>query len=235
MDKNISIKMTILGLFLGVLSTQCIFSQAQAPAGPSQENTLPPDQADKPLLPEIEFEQLIAETKAKVKSTKKLVEQANFDKFKDEQEKLAQEHFQKGNLLYEQGKSEEALAEWQKVLEIQKNIKQTAQEKKKEPWVTRYKDKKSKNELGKIITDYSTYNQAVYLYRKKQFYSSLEKFEKVQSFIPGYRKTEQYIAALKKIIAKKEKAEKIKQIQKEKNTEREEKQEPSTSGNSGYF
>ena len=64
------------------------------------------------------LKELISKAEEKIEMVNEELEQQRIEAAQKERERLAREHFEKGNRLYEQGQLKEAKKEWQKVLEL---------------------------------------------------------------------------------------------------------------------
>ena len=67
------------------------------------------------------LKRIIKEAKKNLKKVDGKLKEQEILKEKQEKEELTRQHFDKGNLLYKEGKYEEAKKEWQKALEITKD------------------------------------------------------------------------------------------------------------------
>ncbi len=150
------------------------------------------------------LKRLIREAERNLKKVNKQIKEKEALEKNREKEKVAREHFEKGNTFHKEGKLEEAKKEWQEIIEISKDpeIKdyiRKAEKIAREEKIT--KEKKRKEEfffLRKKVSD--LYKEGVSLYRYKRYKEASLKFSEIQKLIPGYAKTEHYLNCISKDI-----------------------------------
>jgi len=160
----------------------------------------------KELLPSYSYnlKRLIREAERNLKKvTEEIKEKELLDK-NQEAENLVRGHFEKGNLLHQEGKLEEAKKEWQKVLDITKDPemkkyilkagKIAREEKALKERKKREEQLLLKRKLSKL------YKEAISLYRYKKYQEASLKFTEVQNLSPGYAKTDYYLGRINKDI-----------------------------------
>ncbi len=148
------------------------------------------------------LKELIKEAEKNLKKVDEEIRKRDVLKENREKEKIAIEHFEKGNRLYQEGNLDEAKKEWKNVMEISKDpdmkdyIFKAERRAKEEKILKERKKKEEQYLLQRKIS--KLYKEGVSLYRYKKYNQALEKFTDVQKLMPGYAKTEYYLSRINK-------------------------------------
>ncbi len=136
------------------------------------------------------------------------IKEAEIRKRNEEREAKVIEYFERGNAFYKEGKLKEAKKEWQRALKISKDPEmkdyiKKAEKRAREEELARKKEEKERqrrleaeqrekerrlNEQAKVF-----YEEAVSLYKSKNYEQAQVKFEEASQIIPHYSKTDYYL------------------------------------------
>ena len=157
------------------------------------------------------------------------IEETEVRKRNEEREAKVLEHFERGNILYKEGKLKEAKKEWRKALKISKDsemkdyIKESEKRLKKQELARKKEEKERQrrleaerkekerrlNKQAKVF-----YDQALSLYKSKNYDQARVKFEQAAQVVAHYAKTDYYLRRIPEDIQReKERLEKERQKQ----------------------
>ncbi len=159
------------------------------------------------------LKELLEKTEQSLKKVEEKIKQ-------QENETKIREHFERGNQLYKEGKLKEAQSEWQAALKISKDPSmrdhiKAAEKKAIEEERARKKEEEEKQKIlqaeakekERLLNEQAkaTYNEAISLYRAKNYEQAKVKFEQTANLIPHYARTDHYLVQTAENIQKEKK------------------------------
>ncbi len=154
------------------------------------------------------IKQLLEEIEQNLQKVDDEIKEAEIRKRNEEREAKVIEYFERGNAFYKEGKLKEAKKEWQRALEISKDPEmkdyiREAEKRAREEELARKKEEKERqrrleaeqkekerrlNEQAKVF-----YEEAISLYKSKNYEQAQVKFEQASQIVPHYLKTDYYL------------------------------------------